>query len=294
MLTKYLFYFIISVLVKVWGEKSWIFGVDFGLNLDEVVESLKGTYKRIKKDNSGELVYYNRKRRSGSLAYTHSTGVASLLEQKKEEQKNQLNESILNKCIIAGLFHDILEDTVYDEKYLKYILEDYIKRKAPKECVDDPNFVEDILTAVKLVSKNKGVKDTEKIPEQMKGIMTKEQWKQIAIKKFNDDDENQMREYLTNIKNNEIAILVKLADRIDNLADFAITDPINKRGKFIKETEKYYVELAQGTMFEKDLDRVLDNAIEMFSSIYGIKYELWKNSYEQNINKKVISANVGR
>lgn len=66
-----------------------------------------------------------------------------------------------------------------------------------------------------------------------------------------------MEDYISRIKNNDIAHMVKLADRIHNL-DEAIYADIAFQNKYIKETEDYYVSLAKDTVFEKDLNDVLE------------------------------------
>ena len=65
-----------------------------------------------------------------------------------------------------------------------------------------------------------------------------------------------MDEYMANIKKDDIALHVKLADRIHNLrsADIATTQ---FKKKYIAETEAYYIELGEGTIFEKELNASL-------------------------------------
>lgn len=67
-----------------------------------------------------------------------------------------------------------------------------------------------------------------------------------------------MKDYIERIKNNDIAKIVKLADRIHNLSEtnLASTD---FQLKYIKETEDWFIDLAKDTIFENDLNNVLDN-----------------------------------
>lgn len=69
-----------------------------------------------------------------------------------------------------------------------------------------------------------------------------------------------MSEYIENISKNEIAKMVKLADRIHNLSEAKATS-IEFQTKYIKETQDWFLELAKETIFEKDLKRVLDGLI---------------------------------
>jgi hypothetical protein len=58
--------------------------------------------------------------------------------------------------------------------------------------------------------------------------------------------------YLERIKKNEVAYVVKVADRIDNLLDAKITElPFQK--KYLEETKNYYLKFAAGSPLHKDL-----------------------------------------
>lgn len=67
-----------------------------------------------------------------------------------------------------------------------------------------------------------------------------------------------MEEYISNIKKNEIARIVKIADRIHNLQEAIFAD-YSFQERYIKETEKYFLYLAQSTNLEEDLNIALNN-----------------------------------
>lgn len=67
-----------------------------------------------------------------------------------------------------------------------------------------------------------------------------------------------MQNYIERIKNNDIAKMVKLADRIHNLSEAKLAS-IDFQVKYIKETEDWFIDLAKGTIFENDLKNVLES-----------------------------------
>lgn len=109
---------------------------------------------------------------------------------------------------ITALFHDLLEDTDTTEQ----------------EILEYGN--EEILTAVKLLTKEKGYK---------------------------------MAEYVSAIKNNKIAFAVKAADRLHNLRCALITDVEFKR-KYILETVDWYLD------FSAEIKKALKNLAESLDS----------------------------
>ena len=139
-------------------------------------------------------------RKQGTEYYTHPLSVAMILKEKGFDKSYQ----------IAGLFHDLLEDTetTYDE--LKNISN------------------EDIAKAVVLVTK---------------------------------EENYNMKNYMERIKNNDIAHMVKLADRLHNLTESVYADS-KFQEKYINETENYYLDLAKDTIFENDINSALDNLKE--------------------------------
>ena len=138
----------------------------------------------------------NQKRKQGTPYYTHPMAVSKMLADK----------GFGENYVVAGLFHDLLEDT--DSTY--------------DEIVSYSN--PEVALAVKLVTKEKGY---------------------------------DMDEYMARIKNNDVARMVKIADRVHNLSEAKYAGEKFQR-KYIKETEAYFLDLAKGTVFEKDLNEVLE------------------------------------
>lgn len=66
-----------------------------------------------------------------------------------------------------------------------------------------------------------------------------------------------MEEYIAAIKNNPIAHMVKLADRLHNLRSILRLDNTKKKINQIKETEEYFIDLARGTVFEEEINIAL-------------------------------------
>lgn len=137
------------------------------------------------------------KRIQGTPYYLHPLEVSKILAKKGFSEEYQ----------IAGLFHDLLEDTntTYEE-----ILE-----------ISNSN----VAKIVKLLTKEKGYI---------------------------------MDEYIGAIKQNEMAKMIKLADRIHNLSETHLASQ-KFQDKYIKETEKWYVDLAKDTVFEQQLIQVLND-----------------------------------
>ncbi len=77
------------------------------------------------------------------------------------------------------------------------------------------------------------------------------------------EDGYDMDDYINRIKNNDIAHMVKLADRIHNLSEANLADK-KFQDKYLKETEKYYLDLAHGTVFESDMNKVYKDLKEFY------------------------------
>lgn len=67
-----------------------------------------------------------------------------------------------------------------------------------------------------------------------------------------------MQNYYDRIMNNEMAKMVKLADRLHNLRESTMTNIIFKK-KYIKDTKKWYLKMAEGTCFEQEINEALQN-----------------------------------
>lgn len=130
-------------------------------------------------------------RKHGAPYYIHPLAVRNILDRKGFPIEYQ----------IAGLFHDLIEDT--DTTY-----EDIQKISNTR-----------IADAVKLVSKEKGY---------------------------------EMDKYIERIKENQMARMVKLADRCHNLSETHLASETFQE-KYIQETEKWYLDLAKDTVFEEDI-----------------------------------------
>lgn len=67
-----------------------------------------------------------------------------------------------------------------------------------------------------------------------------------------------MSEYINRIMQNDMARMVKLADRLHNLSETHLASEKFKV-RYIKETEEWFIDLAAGTVFEEDIKNILDN-----------------------------------
>ena len=156
------------------------------LSIEEYIEF-------IRKKHNGQ------KRKQGTPYYLHPLAVCNILKDRGFSIEYQ----------IAGLFHDLLEDTdtTYDE----------IKEISTLEIAE----------AVRLVTKEQG---------------------------YN------MEDYINRIKNNNIARMVKLADRLHNLSETYLTSKEFQR-KYIEETNKWFIKLAENTVFENEIKKELNKLI---------------------------------
>ena len=65
-----------------------------------------------------------------------------------------------------------------------------------------------------------------------------------------------MEEYIQDIRNNPIAKMVKLADRLHNLLCAVVADETFRK-RYVQETEEFYLDLAKDTPFEEDISNAL-------------------------------------
>ncbi len=135
------------------------------------------------------------KRIQGTEYYTHPEAVSNILKEKGYGVEYQ----------VAGLFHDLLEDTDATEEEIVALSS------------------REVLIAVKLVTKEKGYIPTE---------------------------------YISRIKENKIARMVKLADRMHNLSETHLASKAFKK-KYIEETKSLYLDLAKDTVFEDEIRKIL-------------------------------------
>lgn len=135
-------------------------------------------------------------RKQGTPYYLHPVAVSDCLAKK----------GFSRDYLIAGLFHDLLEDT----------------KTTYEELLNISNST--VAEAVRLVTKEDGY---------------------------------DMHEYIERIRKNDIARMVKLADRWHNLLEAPVASPKFQK-KYIKETEDWYIELAKGTVFEEDINNALE------------------------------------
>lgn len=143
----------------------------------------------------------------------------------KEKHKNQERKNGTPYYIHPFSVRDIIKQKGYNENYqLVALLHDILE--------DTDGTKEEILNLT-----------NDKVLEAVI-LLTKE-------KNYNTDD------YINRIKNNSLALPVKLADRLHNLVELMYTD-LNFRNKYIKETEEYYISLATGTVFEHDILNALN------------------------------------
>lgn len=148
-----------------------------------------------------EAVYFisekhkSQKRMGGAPYVNHPIAVARILKRK----------NFPLPYILAGLFHDLLEDTDATED----------------EILSLSN--EEVLKAVKLCTKENGYCEDE---------------------------------YFRRIKQNDMVRMVKLADRLYNLKSAMVASK-KFRKRYIENTKKFYLDMAEGTIFEVDIVQAL-------------------------------------
>ena len=146
------------------------------------------------------------------------------------------------------------------------ILKEYVKIKheGQKRKQGTPYYLHPF--AVADILKEKGFNDD----YQAAGLLhdTKEEILKLSNKGVLDtvvlltkEKEYKMQDYYNRIINNDMAKMVKLADRYHNLSESTMTNILFKK-KYIKETEEWYLKMAEGTCFEEDIKQALDNLIK--------------------------------
>jgi len=78
-----------------------------------------------------------------------------------------------------------------------------------------------------------------------------------AVKLLTKEEDYKMDEYMSRIKLNELAKAVKLADRIHNLSE-AHHASDKWIAKYVAESEEWFLELAENTLFENELCKHID------------------------------------
>ena len=137
------------------------------------------------------------KRIGGDDYISHPKAVCEMIKQQGYGENYQ----------ITALFHDLLEDTDTTEEEILALANG------------------EVLTAVKLLTKQKGY---------------------------------QMTEYISGIKANPIALAVKIADRLHNLQCALVAD-VNFKKKYILDTKNWYLNLSPKIEKAlKDLEESLD------------------------------------
>jgi (p)ppGpp synthase/HD superfamily hydrolase len=79
-----------------------------------------------------------------------------------------------------------------------------------------------------------------------------------AVQLVTKNREYDEQKYYHEISKNDVAKMVKIADRLSNLSMFSKFIPDTKR-KYFDETKKYFIDLARGTVYEKDMNDVIKN-----------------------------------
>ena len=143
------------------------------------------------------------------------------------------------------------------------------KRMDGSDYIEHPIRVSDIIVAhgmldlklIKISLLHDILEDTDATYDELIKIgVTDEEFEVIKI--LTKEKDYVIDTYIENIKNNETACIVKLADRIDNLRSALLPGVSNSfRRKYIKETQKYYLDLAKNTKFENSIKEALDNLI---------------------------------
>lgn len=86
-----------------------------------------------------------------------------------------------------------------------------------------------------------------------------------AVKLVTKESGYVMSEYMERISKNNMAKMVKLADRIHNLSEAHLASN-NFAKRYIDETKTWFIKLAEGSVFEEDLNGVISRLEENLCS----------------------------
>lgn len=149
-------------------------------------------------------------------------------------------------------------------KSFLYVIEKHKgqKRMGGKAYATHPIEVADILekkgfnwTYIQTALFHDLLEDTDATPEEIRELGNEEVFH--AVKLLTKTAGYKMERYIADISEDEVAKAVKLADRLHNLLSATVAkDSFKKR--YIEETERYYVELSKGTMFEAEILQALE------------------------------------
>ena len=115
--------------------------------------------------------------------------------------------------------------------------------------------VHELLEKKQITRNFDGILVRQSLKDLNKSDLTEESQKELEIYIRELLDYNaKMPEYIKGIKEseNDIARIVKVADRISNLTDFSPTDDSNWLEKYTRETVDFFLDLASGTDLEQD------------------------------------------
>lgn len=103
------------------------------------------------------------------------------------------------------------------------------------------------------------LEDTDTTYEELVEISNKEIAE--AVRLVTKENGYNMQDYISRIQNNDIARMVKLADRLHNLSEAHLASREFQQ-KYIKETEEWYIDLAKNTIFENKIKEKLNSLKE--------------------------------
>ena len=104
-----------------------------------------------------------------------------------------------------------------------------------------------------------------------------------AVNLVSKEDGYVMEDYIKRINENEMAKMVKLADRIHNLQDILKIVDEKFKMKYIKETERWYLKLAKSTVFEQEMEVGLN---QVKQSLAEDRLERIKNEKKQSVHER--------